>query len=184
MDKGQLTTIYYKQDYKTKLQDYISKEEKTIKYLKTMIKYFEDNNITTYNKFDKRDFNKIENYLKDKNAIYYNHCQDNFSVHYQKSIGGYLELYIYINNDRQYDSDIEIYKQNYDGSINYSNVLEQAKKRLEYVETRLKENKRLYKNFDKYIKQYNDKVREFKKFIDNTKINNILDIYVYASDFD
>lgn len=184
MEKGQLTTIYYKQDYKTKLEDYIKKEEKTIKYLKAMIKYFEDNNITVYNKFDKRDFNKIENYLKDKKMIYYEHCQDNFSVHYQKSIGGYLELYIYINNDKQYDCDIEIYHQKYDGSIDYSNVLEQAKHRLEYVEARLKENKRLYNNFDKYIKQYNDKVRDFKKYIDSTHINNIIDIYVYANDND
>jgi hypothetical protein len=184
MENCQLTTIYYKQDYKTKLQDYINKEEKTIKYLKAMIKYFEDNNITLYNKFDKRDFNKIENYLKEKKMIYYEHCQDNFSVHYQKSIGGYLELYIYINNEQQYNCDIEIYKQNYDGSINFSNVLEQAKKRLEYVETQIKENKRLFNNFDKYIKQFNDKVRDFKKFVDNTHINNILDIYVYANDKD
>lgn len=179
-----LTTIYWKEDYKNKLTDYIMKEEKTTKYLKNIIKYFEENNIQQYNKFDKRDLTKIEKYLQDKKMIYYNHCQDNFSISCNESIIGSRTLYIYINNEQQYNSDIEIYSRHLDGSIEWHNVMEQAKNRLLYVETRLKENKKIYKNFDKYFKQYNNKVREFKKFIDTTKLNNIIDIYIYAREQD
>ena len=38
-----LQTIYWKEDYKTKLKDMIMKEEKTIEYLENIIKYFEEN---------------------------------------------------------------------------------------------------------------------------------------------
>lgn len=181
MEKNSLYTIYYKEDYKNKLKDYIMKEEKTIKYLKNIIKYFEENKIEKYSKFDKRDFTKIENYLKDKKMVFYNHCQDNFSIHCKEDIlGKQKTLYIYINNEQQYNCDIEIYYKNYDGTIEFYNVQEQAKNRLLYVETRLKENKKILKNFDSYFKKYNDKVREFKKFIDSTSLNNIIDIYIYA----
>ena len=38
MERNQLSTIYWKKDYKTKLEDTIKKQEKTIKYLKNIIK--------------------------------------------------------------------------------------------------------------------------------------------------
>lgn len=179
MEKNNLYTIYYKEDYKNKLKDYIMKEEKTIKYLKTIIKYFEENNIEKYTKFDKRDFTKIENYLKDKKMVFYEHCQNNFSIFCKENVFGKV-LYIYINNEQQYNCDIEIYTKHLDNTIEFCNVLEQAKNRLLYVQARYKENKKILKNFDSYFKKYNDKVREFKKFIDSTSLNNIIDIYIYA----
>jgi hypothetical protein len=182
MNRNNLQTIYWKKDYKIKLEDTIKKENLTIKYLNKIIKYFENNNITYYKKFDKRDFNKIQEYLK--NMIYYNHCQDNFSISYNTSIIGTKVLYIYINNEKQYNCDIEISCTHLDNSTEYNNVLEIAKNRLEYVKTRYNENKKILKNFDKYMKQYNDKVRNFKKFIDTTHLNNIIDIYIYANEKD
>lgn len=178
MERNNLQTIYWKEDYKTKLQDYIMKEEKTITYLKKLIKYFQDNNITYYNKFDKRDFDKIKRYF-DK-MIYYNNCQDNFSISYNIDILGNKQLYLYINNEIQYTCDIEISSKHLDDSTTYNNVLEQAQNRLIYVQEKYKQNKKILKNFDLYFKQYNDKVRQFKKFIDNTKLDNIIDIYIYA----
>ena len=182
MEKNQLTTIFWKEDYKNKLKDYIMKEEKTVKYLKNIIKYFEESNIEKYQKFDKRDLNKIEKYLE--KMLYYNNCQDNFSIHCNESIIGSKTLYIYINNEQQYNSDIEIYSKHLDDSIEYHNVKEQAINRLNYVNTKLKQNKKILKNFDTYFKKYNDKVREFKKFINNTNLNNIIDIYIYAREDD
>ena len=182
MKNNQLTTIYWKKDYKTKLEDTIKKQEKTIKYLKNIIKYFENNNITYYKKFDKRDFNKIQEHLK--NMIYYNNCQDNFSVNYQTNVIGTKTLYIYINNEKQFSCDIEISCTHLDDSVEYNNVLEIAKNRLEYVKAKYNENKKIFNNFDKYMKQYNDKVRDFKKFIDTTHLNNIIDIYIYANEKD
>ena len=43
MEKQQyLTTIFWKDDYKNKLEDDIMKEKTTIKYLKNLIKYFDE----------------------------------------------------------------------------------------------------------------------------------------------
>lgn len=184
MEKMNLTTIFWKEDYKRKLQDYITKEEKTIKYLKNIIKYFEENNIETYNKFDKRDLNKIIKYFENKKMIYYNHCQDNFSISTNSQIITSKTLYIYINNEQQYDCDIDIYTKHFDDSIEYHNVKEQAINRLAYVEARCKENKKILKNFDKYMDQFNKKVIDFKKFINNTSLNNIIDIFIYAREED
>lgn len=184
MDRYNLSTIYYKEDYKNKLNDYIMKEEKSIKYLKNIIRYFEENNIEIYNKFDKRDLNKITTYFENKKMIYYNHCQDNFSISCNETLSGSKTLYIYINNEQQYNSDIEIYTKHIDGTIEFHNVVEQAKNRLLYIETRYKENKKILKNFDSYFEQFNNKVRDFKKFIDKTSLNNIIDIYIYAREED
>ena len=184
MEKMNLSTIFWKEDYKRKLQDYITKEEKTIKYLKNIIKYFEENNIETYNKFDKRDLNKIIKYFEDKKMIYYNHCQDNFSINTNSQIITSKTLYIYINNEKQCNCDIDIYTKHLDDSIEYHNVKEQAINRLAYVETQYKENKKILKNFDKYMDQFNKKVIDFKKFINNTSLNNIIDIFIYAREED
>lgn len=184
MEKMNLTTIFWKEDYKRKLQDYITKEEKTIKYLKNIIKYFEENNIETYNKFDKRDLNKIIKYFENKKMIYYNHCQDNFSISTNSQIITSKTLYIYINNEQQYNCDIDIYTKHLDDSIEYHNVKEQAINRLAYVEARYKENKKILKNFDKYMDQFNKKVIDFKRFINNTSLNNIIDIFIYAREED
>ena len=116
--------------------------------------------------------------------IYYNNCQDNFSVHYETTITGTKQLYIYINNEKQYSCDIEISCTHLDDSVEYNNVLLIAKNRLLYVEEHYKQNKKIFKNFDAYFKKYNDKVREFKKFIDTTHLNNIIDIYIYANEKD
>ena len=174
-----LQTIYWKEDYKTKLKDMIMKEGKTIEYLENIIKYFEENNIEKYKKFDKRDLNKIEKYLEDKGMVYYQNCGDNFSIHCKNEIRT-KTLYIYINNEQQYNCDIDICRTNYDGETEFYNVVEQAKARLDYVKARYEENTNILNNFDTYFKQYNDKVREFKQFIDSTHLNNIIDIYVYA----
>ena len=174
-----LQTIYWKEDYKTKLKDMIMKEEKTIEYLENIIKYFEENNIEKYKKFDKRDLNKIEKYLEDKGMLYYQNCGDNFSIHCKNEINT-KTLYIYINNEQQYNCDIDISRTNYDGETEFYDVKEQAKNRLNYVKVRCEENTNILNNFDTYFKQYNDKVREFKQFIDTTHLNNIIDIYVYA----
>lgn len=184
MEKQNLTTIYRKEEYKNKLNDYIMKEEKTIKYLKKLIKYFNDNNIITYKKFDKRDLDKIKKEFE--KMIYYNHCQDNFSISCNNGIlGNEKTLYIYINNEQQYNCDISISHTNlYDNTTEYYNVVEQATNRLNYIEEKYKQNKKILKNFEAYFKQYNDKVREFKKFIDNTKLDNIIDIYIYAKEED
>ena len=174
-----LQTIYWKEDYKTKLKDMIMKEEKTIEYLENIIKYFEENNIEKYKKFDKRDLNKIEKYLEDKGMVYYQNCGDNFSIHCKNEINT-KTLYIYINNEQQYNCDIDISRTNYDGETEFYDVKEQAKNRLNYVKVRCEENTNILNNFDTYFKQFNDKVREFKQFIDSTHLNNIIDIYVYA----
>lgn len=184
MEKMNITTIFWKEDYKRKLQDYITKEEKTIKYLKNIIKYFEENNIETYNKFDKRDLNKIIKYFENKKMIYYNHCQDNFSISTNSQIITSKTLYIYINNEKQYNCDIDIYTKHLDDSIEYHNVKEQAINRLAYVDARYKENKKILKNFDKYMDQFNKKVIDFKRFINNTSLNNIIDIFIYAREED
>lgn len=174
-----LQTIYWKEDYKTKLKDMIMKEEKTIEYLENIIKYFEENNIEKYKKFDKRDLNKIEKYLEDKGMVYYQNCGDNFSIHCKNEIRT-KTLYIYINNEQQYNCDIDICRTNYDGETEFYDVKEQAKNRLNYVKARYEENTNILNNFDTYFKQFNDKVREFKQFIDTTHLNNIIDIYIYA----
>lgn len=174
-----LQTIYWKEDYKTKLKDMIMKEEKTIEYLENIIKYFEENNIEKYKKFDKRDLNKIEKYLEDKGMVYYQNCGDNFSIHCKNEIRT-KTLYIYINNEQQYNCDIDICRTNYDGETEFYDVKEQAKNRLNYVKARYEENTNILNNFDTYFKQFNDKVREFKEFIDSTHLNNIIDIYIYA----
>lgn len=179
MDKSNLTTIYWKEDYKNKLKDMIMKEEKTIEYLQNMINYFEENKIEKYKKFDKRDLDKIKKYLEEKGMLYYQNCGDNFSIHSKQEIRT-KTLYIYINNEQQYNCDIDISNINYDGEIEYYNVVEQAKNRLNYVKARYEENTNILNNFDTYFKQYNDKVREFKQFIDTTHLNNIIDIYIYA----
>lgn len=179
MEKSNLTTIYWMEDYKSKLKDYIYKEEITIKYLNKLIEYFTKNNITVYKKFDKRDLDKIKNYFSD--MIYYNHCQDNFNIFYKQKIRS-KELYIYINNEEQYSCNIDINHTNYDGSVEWYDVIEQANARLDYIKTKYIQNKNLLNNFDKYIDQYNNKVKEFKKFIDSTCLNNIIDIYIYCSD--
>ena len=184
MERQNLITIHWKEDYKTKLKDYIMKEEKTIKYLKLIIEYFENNNIERYNKFDKRDFNKINDYLKSKKMIYYNNCCDNVGVFVSTSIAGSKTLYLDINNEQQYNSDIEIYYQHLDNTIDFNNVLEIAKNRLQYVEEKYKENKKLLKNFDKCMQDFNNKVKDFKKFIDKTYLNNIIDIFIYANEND
>ena len=179
MDKSNLTTIYWKEDYKTKLKDMIMKEEKTIEYLNNIIKYFEENNIEKYKKFDKRDLDKIKKYLEEKGMLYYQNCGDNFSIHTQQGIRT-KTLYIYINNEQQYNCDIDISEVHYDKGIEFYNVVEQAKARLNYVNNLYEENTNILNNFDTYFKQYNDKVREFKQFIDSTHLNNIIDIYIYA----
>ena len=179
MDKNNLQTIYWKEDYKNKLKDMIMKEEKTIEYLNNIIKYFEENNIEKYKKFDKRDLDKIKKYLEEKGMLYYQNCGDNFSIHTKQGIRT-KTLYIYINNEEQYNCDIDISEVHYDGKIEYYNVVEQAKARLDYVKNLYEENTNILNNFDTYFKQYNDKVREFKQFIDTTHLNNIIDIYIYA----
>lgn len=184
MEKNNLSTIYWKEDYKNKLNDYIMKEEITIKYLKNIIKYFETNNIEIYKKFDKRDLDKIKKYFESKKMLYYNHCQDNFYIGISETINGSKTLYIYINNDRQYNSDIEINYKHFDNSVDWYNVQEQAKNRLQHVEEKYKENKKILKNFDSYMQQFNNKVKDFKKFIDKTSLNNIIDIYIYAKEED
>lgn len=180
MEKMQLTTIHWKEDYKNKLTDRIHEEKQAVKYLKHLINYFEKENITIYNKFDKRDFNKIEDYLKDKKMIYYKDCTDNFYVGYKDSVVG-RDLYIYVNNKQQYNCDINIYDKHLDDSLTFNNVLEQAKNRLNYVETKLKEDENILKHFDVYFQRFNDKVKDFHDFIEKTKINNIIDIYIYAN---
>lgn len=172
-----LETIYWKEDYKNKLLDYIYKEEITIKYLKSIIKYFEENNIEKYKKFDKRDLDKIKKYLE--KMIFYKDCQNNFGIYCNDEFKS-KTLYIYVNNEKQYSCDIDICTTHLDGTTEFNDVLLQAKNRLLYVEERYKENKKLLKNFDTYFKKFNDKVRDFKKFIDDTNLNNIIDIYIYA----
>lgn len=186
MEKQQyLTTIFWKDDYKNKLKDDIMKEKTTIKYLKNLIKYFNENNIETYKKFDKRDLDKIKKYLESKKMLFYKDCQNNFSIHAKDDILGKSKtLYIYINNEQQYSCDIEIFYKNYDGSIDFHNVKETAENRLQYIETKYKENKKILKNFDKYMDQFNKKVIDFKKFINNTSLNNIIDLYIYAREED
>lgn len=179
MNKSNLTTIYWKEDYQNKLKDMIFKEEKTIKYLENIIKYFEENNIEKYKKFDKRDLDKIKKYLEEKNMLFYENCGNNFSIHCKQEINT-KTLYIYINNEQQYNCDIDISRTNYDGETEYYDVVEQAKARLEYVKARYEENTNILNNFDTYFKQFNDRVREFKQFIDSTHLNNIIDIYIYA----
>lgn len=183
MEKNQnLSTIFWMEDYKNKLKDYIKKEEITIKYLKNIIKYFETNNITIYKKFDKRDFDKIKKHLE--KMLYYNDCGDNIGVYCNDDVLRNKELYIYVNNERQYNADIDIYTTHLDDTREYKNVLDQAKNRLEYVQTIYKQNKKILKNFDQYMDQFNKKVKDFKKFIDKTSLNNIIDIYIYARDED
>lgn len=184
MERQQLTTIFWKEDYKNKLNDYVKKEELTIKYLKNLIKYFNENDINIYKKFDKRDLNKIRKYLEDKKILYYNHCNSNLSIHCDENVIGNKELYIYINNEKQYNCNIEIYSRHLDDSTEYHNVKEQAINRLSYVEELYKENKKILKNFDKYMEQFNNHVKQFKKFIDKTSLNNIIDIYIYAREDD
>ena len=111
--------------------------------------------------------------------LYYQNCGDNFSIHCKNEINT-KTLYIYINNEQQYNCDIDISRTNYDGETEFYDVKEQAKNRLNYVKVRCEENTNILNNFDTYFKQYNDKVREFKQFIDTTHLNNIIDIYVYA----
>lgn len=176
---NKLETIFWKEDYKNKLEDMIMKEEKTIKYLNNIINYFQENKIEKYKKFDKRDLNKIIKYLEEKMTIYYKDCSNNFSIHCTENVCG-RTLYIYINNEQQYNCDIDIYTKHLMGDIEFCNVIEQAKNRLDYVKARYEENKNILENFDTYFKQYNDKVREFKDFIDTTHLNNIVDIYIYA----
>lgn len=179
MDKSNLTTIYWKEDYKNKLKDMIMKEEKTIEYLNNMINYFEENNIEKYKKFDKRDLDKIKKYLEEKGMLYYKNCNSNFSIHTKEFLGS-KTLYIYLNNEQQYNCDIDINRRSLNGDLVFENVLEIAKARLNYVKARYEENTNILNNFDTYFKQYNDKVREFKQFIDTTHLNNIIDIYIYA----
>lgn len=183
MEKNQnLSTIYWKEDYKNKLKDYIKKEEITIIYLKNIIKYFETNNIEIYKKFDKRDLDKIKKHLE--KMLYYNDCGDNFFISVSESVIGSKTLYIYVNNERQYSADIDINNKHLDESIDWKNVIEEAKNRLEYVEKIYKQNKKILKNFDSYMDQFNKKVKDFKNFIDKTSLNNIIDIYIYARDED
>lgn len=180
-----LTTIFWKDDYKNKLEDDIMKEKTTIKYLKNLIKYFNENNIETYKKFDKRDLDKIKKYLESKKMLFYKDCQNNFSIHANDdTLGKSKTLYIYINNEQQYNCDIEIFYRNYDGSIDFHNVKETAENRLQYIEAKYKENKKILKNFDTYFKRFNDKVKDFKKFMDSTSLNNIIDMYIYAREED
>ena len=176
---NELKTIFWKEDYKNKLEDMIMKEEKTIEYLNNIISYFQENKIEKYKKFDKRDLNKIIKYLEEKMTTYYKDCSNNFSIHCTENVCG-KTLYIYINNEQQYNCDIDIYTKHLMGDIEFHNVIEQAKNRLDYVKARYEENKNILENFDTYLKQYNDKVREFKDFIDATHLNNIVDIYIYA----
>lgn len=176
---NKLETIYWKDDYKIKLKDMIKKEGKVIEYLENIIDYFETNNIEKYKKFDKRDLDKIKKYLEEKGMLHYKDCGDNFSIHAKEEIRSKV-LYIYVDNEEQYNCDIEIFTRDYEGNVEFHNVIEQAKSRLEYVKAIYEQNNELLDNFDNCIKGFNNRVREFKSFIDNTHLNNIVDIYIYA----
>lgn len=181
MQQQHLETIHQwkKEELTNKLKDEILKEQKTIKYLKLLKDYFTINNITSYKKFDKRDYNKIIDYFKNKKMIYYNYCDDNFNIHYTTQIRT-TYLYIYINNDEIYNARIDLLHYNYNGDLEEQNVLIQIDEKLNYINEKLKQNKKLLKNIDKYIDKFNDKVKDFYKFIyDDTHLNNIVDIYIY-----
>lgn len=179
-----LETIFNRADIKEKLENKIFVLQKELEFSKILLQYFKDNNIETYKKFDKRDFDKILDYFnKSDFKLYYNHCQDNTNIHYKKDdINGSKYINLYVNNQVCYNSEVKVVNISFLGEITFTNVLEITTKNIEYITKNLDQNKKLLDNFDNVITEFNNKVKELKKFVDDTSINNIIDIYIYASD--
>ena len=178
-----LEKIYNIEDKRTQLHDKINGLEIQKNYLQLLVGYFKDSNITKYNKFDKRDMNKIKDYLaKCGFECYYSHCQDNVNIHFEKDRStDDCDIYLVINNKRQYDIDIKVYRTSWvDNEKRFEDVQEQAINRLEYVSNRLDKLHELQANFDSTIKTYNDKVSELYNVVYNTGLKEIMDIYIYA----
>ncbi len=178
-----LEKIYNIENKRAQLHDKINGLEIQKNYLQLLVGYFKDNNITKYNKFDKRDMTKIKDYLaKCDFECYYSHCQDNVNIHFEKDkITDDCDIYLIINNKRQYDVDIKVYRTSWvDNDKRFDNVQEQAINRLEYIHNRLVKLYELQANFDNVISTYNDKVRELKTLIDSRGLKELLDIYIYA----
>lgn len=178
-----LETIYNVEKYRTDLHTKIDDLEVCENYLKLMVAYFQENNITEYNKFDKRDITKIKDCLEKYGfECYYENCQDNVYVSFEKNTNtGNCEIYLVHNNKRLYDIDLRVYRTSWvDDSKRFDNVQEQTLNRLEYVHNRLVKLYELQANFDNVISTYNDKVRELKTLIDSRGLKELLDIYIYA----
>lgn len=184
---GQTISTREKQDKKDYLEQEIIKNTITIKYLQYMKEYFIKNNITIYKKFDKRDFDKIKDFLQTKKIyghsfLYYNYTGDNIGLYQTNGVlNNKKEITFYINNDDIYNAKIEISNKNiYNDTITFNNVLEIVENALLYNKEKLKQNKNLYKNYDDIINKYNKKVKELSKIIYNNHLTNIFDLYLYV----
>lgn len=126
---------------------------------------------------------KIKDYLaKYGFECYYESCQDNINVQFEKNeTTRDCDIYLMINNKRQYDVDIKVYCTSWvNNEKRFEDVQEQAINRLEYVSNRLDKLHELQANFDSTIKTYNDKVNELYNVVYNTGLKEIMDIYIYA----
>ena len=177
-----LEKIYNIENKRAQLHDKINGLEIQKNYLQLLVGYFKDNNITKYNKFDKRDMDKIKNYLEKSGfKCYYENCQDNIGIHFEKDkITDDCDIYLVISNKRQYNVDIKVYRTSWvDNEKRFEDVQEQSINRLEYVTNILDKLYELQANFDSTIKTYNDKVSELYNIVYNRGLNDVVDIYIY-----
>lgn len=172
-----LETIYNVEKYRTDLHNKINVLEISKNYMGLMVAYFTEKNITTYKKFDKRDLDKIKTYLEANGfKIYYNNCQDNVGLYREDT-----NLYLYIANKQIYSTDLQLYSYNYISETKtFLDVQEQAKNKLESITKQLEDCQKLQANFDEYIQRFNDKVKELDNLVNDTKLEEVLDIYIYA----